>query len=155
MYANEIANSICSQLVRETEPLPKELQQVCEALVESKEMHGNQPVTIESNIGTEETTFRVRAQWLKVEASQHPCILLRLQNQDQAVHGLAIAEAQKWNLTPRETEVWSLRRAGFKRKEIAAELYIAEDTVKKHLKNIQFKRQAALDEEEWRSNQAS
>lgn len=156
MYANATADSICTQLDKEKiTPLPKELQQVCTALVESKDLYGDRPLMIESDVDTGETTLRIRAQWLTLQTAQHPCILLRLQDQDQAVQGLAIAEAQKWNLTPRETEVWLLRRAGCKRREIATELYIAEDTVKKHLKNIQFKRQSVLDEEEWQSSQAS
>ncbi|WP_421656226.1 helix-turn-helix transcriptional regulator [Leptothermofonsia sp. ETS-13] len=161
MYANTIAYSICTQLIQEKanplpkELLPKELQQVCEALVESKDVYGDRPIMIESDVDTGKTTFRIRAQWINLKSAQRPCILLRLQDQNQSVHGLAIAEAQKWNLTPRERDVWLLRRAGYKRKQIAEELYIAEETVKKHLKNIHFKRQTALDDEEWRSSQAS
>lgn len=156
IYANTIADSICTQLLQEkANPLPKELQEVCEALTESKDVYGDRPFMIESDVDTGKTIFRIRAQWLNLEGAQQPCILLRLQDQNQSVQGLAIAEAQKWNLTPRETDVWLLRRAGYKRKQIAEKLYIAEDTVKKHLKNIHFKRQMTLDDEEWRSSQAS
>ncbi|QZZ21276.1 hypothetical protein J5X98_01945 [Leptothermofonsia sichuanensis E412] len=156
MYANTIAHAICTQLDKEqTDRLPRELQQVCQILVESKDLYGDRPLMIESDICTGETTLRIWAQWLKLQATQSACILLRLQDQNQATQGLAIAEAQKWNLTPRETEIWLLRRAGYKRREIATELYIAEDTVKKHLRNIQFKRQSVQDEEDWQSSQAS
>jgi len=54
----------------------------------------------------------------------------------------AIAEAQEWRLTPRETEVWLLRRSGYTRIEIASQLGITKDTVGKHLKNIYRKRHA-------------
>jgi DNA-binding CsgD family transcriptional regulator len=155
MYANTIASSICTQLVKAEELLPKKLQQVCEALVESKDVCGERPVMIESDVDAGESKFRVRAQWLNLETTPRPCILLRLQDQNQSIYGLESAEAQKWNLTPREMEVWLLRRAGYKRKAIATVLCIAENTVKKHLQNIQFKWQTVLDGEEWQSNQAS
>lgn len=140
IYANTIASSICTQLVKAEEPLPKQLQQVCEALVESKDVYGKRPVMIESDVDAGESKFNIRAQWLNLETTLRPCILLRLEDQNQSVHGLEIAETQKWNLTPREMEVWLLRQAGYKRKAIATALYIAEDTVKKHLRNIRFKR---------------
>lgn len=155
MYTNTIASSICTQLVEEEGPLPKEFQQICEALVESKAVYGEHPVMIESEVDAGETKFHIQGQWFNLEMTSPPCILLRLQNQKQSVHELAIAEVQKWNLTPREREVWLLRRSGYKRRAIATSLCMAEDTVKKHLKNIQFKRQTALDEEEWQLNQAS
>ena len=54
----------------------------------------------------------------------------------------AIAEAQEWRLTPRETEVWLLRCSGYLFIEIASQLGITKVTVKKHLKNIYLKRHA-------------
>lgn len=156
IYTNATADSICSQLSSNSSKcFPKELQRICEALIESRDLYPTQPLTLELEVTTPQTTYRIRAQWLQLEAVARPCILLRLQDQNRSLQGLAIAEAQKWGLTPREAEVWSLRRAGYPRKAIAAELYIAIDTVKKHLKNIQMKRQAILNEDEWRSNQAS
>ena len=47
----------------------------------------------------------------------------------------------KCNLTSREQEIWSLRRSNYSYKEIAAELHITLNTVKKHLKNIYSKRE--------------
>lgn len=152
VYANATAHSICSQL--QTNPshsLPEEVKQICQTLIESRELYPDHPVTLEAEVSTSVATLRIRAQWLRLEISERPCILLRLQNQNQFVQGLALAEAQRWGLTPRETEVWLLRRSGCMRKEIATRLYIALDTVKKHLKNIQTKRQTVLDEEEWQA----
>ncbi len=156
VYANATAQTICSQLWHdEPEALPREIQRVCQALAGSHELFPSQPVMLESEVVAHNTTFRIRAQWLKLEVSPRPCVLLRLQDQNQSTQGLATAEAQKWGLTPRETEVWLLRRSGYSRKAIADSLYIALDTVKKHLKNVHLKRQAALDEADWQSNQAS
>jgi DNA-binding CsgD family transcriptional regulator len=47
-----------------------------------------------------------------------------------------------------EAEVWLLRRRHYTLKEIATELSISINTVKKHLKNIHAKREAVLYMEE-------
>lgn len=151
-YANQMAVQLCQQLTGKSYAIPQEVWQVCEALIGSRELYPNQPVVVESEVECEVTKLRIRAQWLSFEAFQCPCLLVRLQDQNQASQGLAIAEAQSWGLTERETQVWIRRRAGYNRKQIAEELYIALDTVKKHLKNIQTKRQNYLDEHEWDSN---
>ncbi len=156
IYANATARSLCNQLaIAQTESLPTDIQRLCDALMESRDIYGDCPLTLETEITTRQSTFRLRAQWLHLDSSDRPCILLKLQDQNQSIQSLAISEAQTWNLTPRESEVWLLRRAGFTRKAIAAELYIALDTVKKHLKNIQAKRQGVLDEQKWQMTQAS
>jgi len=46
---------------------------------------------------------------------------------------LSRVRASSWRLTPRETEVLSLVRRGLENKEIAAELHLAEQTVKVHV----------------------
>jgi DNA-binding CsgD family transcriptional regulator len=156
LYINKTAEGICNQFsAQPTNQVPTEVMRVCEALVESAEYYPDRPIMIESEVPFGETAFRIRAQWIFLDAIARPCILIRLQDQKQMVQSLAMAEAQKWDLTKRETEVWTLRRFGYKRKQIATKLYIAEDTVKKHLKNIQSKRQCLLDEEEWNATQAS
>ncbi|XGV97812.1 MAG: helix-turn-helix transcriptional regulator [Leptolyngbya sp. BL-A-14] len=156
VYANGMARAIYAQLWHgSSDPLPREIQRIYQSLLESKELCPSQPVVVETEVVTPKTTFRIRAQWLALEIASRPCLLLRLQDQNQSVQSLALAEAQKWGLTPRETEVWSLRRSGCSRKSIATNLYISVDTVKKHLKNIHLKQQAVQEEEEWRSSQAS
>lgn len=151
-YANQMAVQLCQQLTGKNRTIPQEVWQVCEALMGSRTLYPDQSVVVESEVECETTKLRIRAQWLSFEAFQCPCLLVRLQDQNQVVQGLAIAEAQSWGLTQRETQVWIRRRAGRNRKQIAEELYIALDTVKKHLKNIQAKRQNYLHEHEWHSN---
>ncbi|MDX2229712.1 MAG: LuxR C-terminal-related transcriptional regulator [Leptolyngbyaceae cyanobacterium bins.349] len=126
--------------------------QICEALIESQALHPEKLGVMESEVQCEEMTLRVRVQWLAINGYDRPCLLVRLQDQQQAVQTLAIAEAQHWHLTERESQVWALRRSGCSRKQIAAELYISEDTVKKHLGNVRAKRQSYLDEEDWQLN---
>ncbi|MBD2073049.1 SUMF1/EgtB/PvdO family nonheme iron enzyme [Phormidium sp. FACHB-592] len=64
-----------------------------------------------------------------------------------AVKELANLTPQELNLAPRESEVWNLRQAGYTYQQIAAELYITINTVKKHLKNIFVKHSQMLETE--------
>ncbi len=156
LYTNKIATSICTQINgNSTKHLPEPIQQVCAALVDSRSLYADRPVVMELEVKITETTFRIRAQWLKLEVTGRSCILIRMQDQKLSLQGLAIAESQQWGLTCREREVWLLRRGGLTRKEIGTQLYITENTVQKHLKNIKLKRDSSLDDEEWQNRQAS
>jgi DNA-binding CsgD family transcriptional regulator len=151
LYINNPAYRICQRLQNHatTQAIPGEIWQVCESLLTTHETHPPKMTGMETDLQCGEITLRVRVQWLLVEGMDYPCILIRLQNQHESLQSMAIAEAQTWHLTTRETEVWTLRRTGLRRKQIAAELYISEDTVKKHLGNVKAKRDSYLDEAAW------
>ncbi len=151
-YANTTAQQLCLQLNHQSDSLPEIIWQACKALIDSRDLYPNQPIVLESEVESATVNLRIRVQWLQLEAVDRPCILVRLQDQNQAAQGLAISEAQTWKLSPRETEVWLRRRASHSRKQIAIALYIAEDTVKKHLKNIQIKRQLYIDMQDCRDS---
>ena len=152
VQTNDLARQICEQLTQEKPQInsvPKEIWRVCQALIESRSLYHNQPVIIESEVKTNKlTTVRIRTRWLKLSAIEHPCLLVILEDRYQSVQNLAIAEVDKYGLTPREAEVWLLRRRQYALKEIATELSISLNTVKKHLKNIHAKREIALYMEE-------
>jgi DNA-binding CsgD family transcriptional regulator len=76
-----------------------------------------------------------------------PRVLVTLEDRGQSIENLAIADMKKFELTDREGQVWQLRLAGRSYREIAAELYITDNTVKKHIKSILSKRRAVLDDE--------
>lgn len=142
VYANTPASQICQQF--DAEPYPIEVWRSCEALIESRQWYGDRSLVIESELITEKNqTYRIRVQWLKFDQQDSDMYLLvRLEDQQRSLQSLAVTEAKKYGLTPREAEVWFLKRCNLSRKEIAARLYITIDTVKKHLGNIQSKRQA-------------
>jgi len=155
IYANEKARALCAKLNQAGQELiVPEVWRVCQALRDSRDLFPRSPVTLEAEVKKLTDMVRIRVQWLNLERNDRACMLVRLQDENTTLKGLALAEAQEWNLTPREAEVWSLRRAGYDRKQIATELYIALDTVKKHLKNIQSKRQIVLEETEWQAQNA-
>jgi DNA-binding CsgD family transcriptional regulator len=151
LYINHTAHQLCQRLTTQNtvSPVPPEVWQICQALIERQARNSEKLVVMESEIGCTGMTLRVRVQWLSLTSLDRPCILIRLQDQQQTLQTLAIAEAQNWHLTEREAQVWTLRRSGRSRKQIASELFISEDTVKKHLGNIRPKRQSYLDEADW------
>lgn len=156
IYANATAQAICTQLRQNsTNPLPDELQRVYDALIDSRSLYPDRPIIIESTVTTPAGIFHVQGQWLSLDPVDQLCILLQLQDQNQSRQEVAIADVQQWHLTNREAEVWLRRRSGLSRKEIASELNITLDTVKKHLKSIYLKRQTILDEAAWHKDRAS
>lgn len=141
--AVHICHQLTQQLTQNLSRVPQQIWYCCQTLIE------NQLKVIEDEIKTNEAvTIRIRASWLSSGSTELPHLLVILEDQHQAIEHRARAEARKYGLTERETQVWLLRRAGRAYKAIAAELYIAEDTVKKHIKSIHAKRDAL----EWIAN---
>ncbi|HEY9674807.1 MAG TPA: helix-turn-helix transcriptional regulator [Waterburya sp.] len=152
VHTNECARRICRQLSSERfqhNLVPSSIWQICSALIESRELFPDQSMIIEAEIDTNEAAvLRVRVRWLDLEGSPNPYLLVTLEDRKQSTQKAAIAEAKKYDLTPREAEVWLLRRAHYSYKEIAAKLYITVNTVKKHLKSVYAKQQVNLWSEE-------
>ncbi|HEY9725179.1 MAG TPA: helix-turn-helix transcriptional regulator [Chroococcales cyanobacterium] len=156
VQANAIAQQICDRLTRnktQANGLPAEIWHVCKAMIENRKAYPGQIAIVEVEIKLDKlTNIRIRAQWLKLQQISYPYLLVILENRFQSLQNLALIESDRYGLTPREAEVWSLYRANYTRKEIAAELFISIDTVKKHLKNIKAKRETVFDLEDWQIN---
>jgi DNA-binding CsgD family transcriptional regulator len=148
VQANNLACQICNRLVQgKPQPnlVPQEIWRVCQALIEICGSYCDRSVIMESEITTEpSTTLRIRARWLALDVRSHPCLLVILEDRYHSIQNLAIAEVDRYGLSPREAEVWLLRRANYYLKDIATELHISLNTVKKHLKNIHAKREKLL-----------
>ncbi|MCA1991018.1 MAG: LuxR C-terminal-related transcriptional regulator [Coleofasciculus sp. S288] len=152
VHANERAHYVCQQMSQCTSKsnyVPEDIWSVCEALIDSREFFLDRKVIIESEINTNDSiVYRIRARWLVLDESAHPYLLVTIEDRQQSSQNIAIAEAKKYGLTPREAEVWLLRRANHSYKEIADKLYITLNTVKKHMKNIYAKQQELFGFEE-------
>lgn len=148
VHANHCARRICHQLsqgVSQTDMVPQEIWRACKNLIDNFNRHPNKLFMVEDEIITSNSiSYRVRAQWLNLETMQRPCVLVTLEDRLQSVQSVALSESQRYALTPREAEVWLRYRANYSYKEIAQELYITCNTVKKHMKNIHVKRQTTL-----------
>ncbi len=152
IYHNYYAYRICQQLSQGkavVHTVPEAIWQTCKALMESRDVYADQPVVIESEIAhSRSSLYRIRVRWLTLDDPQRPYLAVLLEDRWQSSQNRALAEALLYNLSPRQTEVWLLRRAGFTYQQVAIELYITINTVKRHLKDIRIKQSmAALDDQ--------
>jgi transcriptional regulator with PAS, ATPase and Fis domain len=148
IHANQRARRIChhfssEQLHCNSVPLP--IWRICESLMESRELFPQQKMIIEAEIDTNQaSSLRVRVRWLEFSENDSLYLLVTIEDRNQSTQNSTVTEAKKYNLTPREAQVWSLRRANYSYKDIAAKLYITTNTVKKHLKNVYAKQQESI-----------
>lgn len=143
IYANETARRVLRELNQDkirADLIPKEIWHMCQSLIQSRSLFPSQHWLIESEIITgNSTTLHIRVRWLKIDSIDQNCILINLEDPYQAIKNLAVEEAQRFGITRREKEVWLLHRAHYTYKQIASELCITPNTVKKHMKNIHAK----------------
>ncbi len=144
LYMNQMADLICQNLIAEkpsssphNSPLPDAVWHTCQVLAADDRSDAT-PVSSESEI----QSYRVRVQRFQPKRLADPCFMVRLEDQQQSLANRILVEVQQYGLTQREAEVWQLKRQNRSRQEIANQLFISIDTVKKHLCNIQLKRQA-------------
>jgi DNA-binding CsgD family transcriptional regulator len=124
--------------------IPQEIEHICQSLVHSRSLFPGQHWLIESNIfANDSTALRISARWFQIDCLEHSCLLLTLEDRYQVHKNIAADEAQKCGLTAREKEVWLLHRANYTYKQIALELSISTNTVKKHMRSIYAKRNSS------------
>jgi DNA-binding CsgD family transcriptional regulator len=152
IFANRCAQRICRQFADRSAPaahhplsrysaIPPQIWRRCQSLIESENSLSPSLSFLEDDIQTEASgLIRLRAQWLVLKMIDQPCLLVTLEDRQQSAQHKAIAEAQRYGLSERETQVWQLKRSGATYKAIAAALCISEDTVRKHIKSIHIKR---------------
>jgi DNA-binding CsgD family transcriptional regulator len=142
IHINEYARQMLGKLTANSNKkysVPEEILHICESLLDSREVFPNENIFMEYEIEKGKAVkLRIRARWLKME---NDCILVTLEDCYLSNQNSAIADAKKYGLTEREAQVWLLRRANLSYREIAQNLYITINTVKKHLKNIYAKQQ--------------
>ncbi|NET50698.1 MAG: helix-turn-helix transcriptional regulator, partial [Merismopedia sp. SIO2A8] len=100
----------------------------------------NEDIVLDSEVEVDDTSFRIRVRWMDILIQGQACLLVTIEYLEETLSNQVTVDRWKYRLTPRESEVWELKRRGYSYQNIAATLYIAENTVKKHLKNIQAKR---------------
>lgn len=150
LYANKCACRILRQINQERshcEIPPKEINYLCDSLAEIRKQFPEQHWFINTKICiNSSTTFSVHARHMKLDSLSQDCIVLVLKDHYQLIKSIAVEEARKYNLTDRETEIWLLQRANYTYKQIASELFIAPNTVKKHMQNIHLKQKGNSDD---------
>lgn len=148
IYANSSGQRILNHLNQDHDRpsphvIPQEIQHICQSLIGSRSRFPNQHWLMQSEIFTRDAiALHIRARWISLEPLVHPCLLLLLEDRNQAMQTLAMEESQQYKLTAREQAVWILHRAHYTYKQIATELNITPNTVKKHMKNIHVKQKS-------------
>jgi DNA-binding NarL/FixJ family response regulator len=144
VYANDSARRILKRLNQVHSPakwVPQEIEHICQYLIHSRSLFPNQHWLTESEVFIDQTTpLHIQARWLKLETVEQPYLLLTLEDRYQTLKNISIEEAERYGLTPREKEVWILHRANCTYKQIATELCVTPNTVKKHMRSIHIKR---------------
>lgn len=136
-FTQQLTQQFTQNLSQNLARAPQKIWRCCQTLIE------DQLKSIDEEIKNDQAVaIRIRAVWLASGYVEQPHLLVMLEDQHQANKDRARTEARKYGLTDREAQVWLLKRTGHSYKSIAAQLYIAEDTVKKHIKSIHAKRDA-------------
>lgn len=152
IYASEAAHRVLGRLKQSgnpQDPIPNEIWHICQSLVQSRHLFPDQNWLIEFDIFTNAAiTLHICSRWLNLDIVDYPCLLLTIEDRQQAILNLVIEEAERYGLTPREKEVWLLQQSNYTYKQIAAELGITPNTVKKHMRSIYAKKKAQQKEEE-------
>ena len=121
--------------------LPPSLWKICDCLLEGRKLFPENPLILTQEFPVlEGECLRVRVQFLNFPEIDAVLFLLILEDQNRTAQSLARLEAVYWSLSPQEGQVW-LQRRGYKAsyQEIANQLHISLNTVKKHLKSIHAK----------------
>ncbi len=146
VHDNEAARQICRQLMPDAAhptALPDEIRHLYKTLIESVELFPAQKTVLEDEIVFDSSVaFRLRVQWLKLMEAEPPLILVTLEDCRRSQQSKLFSDAQKYGLTPRETEIWQLYRSNQTYKQIGAKLFVTINTVKKHMKSIHAKRKS-------------
>jgi DNA-binding CsgD family transcriptional regulator len=149
LYSNHYADRILRQFTL-YEPsldfLPPEIRYICKSFIETKKQFPNQHWVTESEIVLDNvTSVSVQARWLNLDILETPYLVVLVRDQQRSIKKLLLEESQHYGLTGREQEIWLLHRNHYTYKQIADELHITHNTVKKHLKSIRAKQKARLD----------
>ena len=145
IYATEHLPDRLKKLMASAGPgvMPEEILLICQMLKQCRSRFPTQNWAMEFDIFTKDAiALRIRSRWLKLEGFDQPCILLIVEDHQQMVQDIVLDEVQGWGLTPREQEVWLHHQAGCTYSQIAEQLFITINTVKKHMRSVHAKRRA-------------
>ncbi|MEL7242025.1 MAG: helix-turn-helix transcriptional regulator [Cyanobacteria bacterium J06573_2] len=144
IHTNSSADSICSQINPHSlndNFVPSAIWNRCQSLMKAQSKCDNLTIWSEDIIVNQSLIFRLRIRRFYLDFSEQKLLLITIENRYESLKNAALSEAYKYNLTQRETEIWSLYRATSSYKQIADRLFITVNTVKKHIKNIRAKQQ--------------
>jgi DNA-binding CsgD family transcriptional regulator len=151
VHLNQQAKELCQTLTDtpcSSANLPSLITDICHRLMRQP-ASDTRPLVVE-NQTQQGLTVRIRANWLTLKPNRNAApspsnrqlILLLLKNCNEALSEELRIEQQKYDLTDREAEIWSLLRQENTYQEIAQKLQISLNTVKTHVKNVYAKKRS-------------
>ncbi|NJL47480.1 MAG: LuxR family transcriptional regulator [Leptolyngbyaceae cyanobacterium SM2_5_2] len=148
LHRNQKGKALCHTLNQSSnQEVPDCLWAMCNYLLEGRDLFPEHSFVLTQDFTcAENRCIRARAQWLDWPHSADSYFLVLLEDQTLTAQNSALLEALQYDLTPRERDVWLLKRANRSYEAIALELYITVNTVKRHLKSIYAKRKQVLEE---------
>lgn len=143
VHSNQKGRTLCRDLDdgHSANLVPTGIRAMGQHLVESREFYPETLLELTQEFTSRSgQQIRARVKWLDLPVMAQSYLLVSLENKTRSAQSTALLEAVQYNLTPRERAVWVLKRANRTYEEIAQELYITVNTVKRHLKSIYAKR---------------
>ena len=145
----------------EWKTVPSNVWAICQTLLNSQQegpgtLVPEQQLTLSSTASEDTLRLRIRVQRFTLPTEPNSpsnrsnslaslaYTLVILEDRDQSIKHLVVADQKRYRLTPRETEIWQMRLRGQSYRDIAKDLVISQNTVKKHLKNVAAKRRDVL-----------
>ena len=150
LYTSLKAKRLCQQLSSEVVHGAVLLDVVIEACHRLIKAESETRSLIAEYQGLQGHSVRVWASWLSMGAissnskSDQPYMLVLLEDCDEALKENLWVDRQKYDLTEREAEIWTLLRQEYTYQEIADILQISLNTVKTHVKNVYTKRRSVV-----------
>lgn len=152
IYANSRADKICKYFnlgKRHPSLIPEEILHPCQEFAKHCISNSQENTIYEIEITHQKSSlFRLRVQGFKLDNPDHFYLMVIIEDRYQSLQNMVKVDACKYGLTRSEEKVWLLRTAKYTYKQIAAKLNITLNTVKKHIKNIHAKREAAIEFED-------
>lgn len=124
------------------EPLPEAIEKIAHCLIESRQLFPERPIQLQDDIFRgDQTRIRIQAEWITLADQQPPYMVVVLADLTEVAHQRARLDVFRYQLTPREAEVWQLSLQGLSYRQVGQELVISINTVKRHMKRIYEKRE--------------
>lgn len=148
IYSNEKAKGICQQLWNNhfsSDKFPPAIYELLNWLSKHPGFEGE--IFVMDHQLNGEQIIRIRARFLefncepKLTSSDHPWLLLFLEDRNAILQDELRIEQKKYDLTERELEVLNLLSQSLSYQEISNRLQISLNTVKFHAKKINLKKQ--------------
>ncbi|PSN15409.1 hypothetical protein C7293_07530 [filamentous cyanobacterium CCT1] len=121
--------------------LPTQIRTLCKSMIESREDFPNQRVQLHDEIDIEgQCCVHLTGDWVDWGEVEPTYLLISIENRQEVSAQRAAFDTYRYQLTARESDVWRLAMQGCSYSEIAAQLFISVNTVKRHMKSIHEKR---------------